>query len=311
MPPVREASSVAGGQTVVRIEHILCPVDFSDVSAKAYRYAQSIACHYHAKLILQNVVEVWQYPSGDFVKSPQYYDDFRYALISNAQGELQRFMDLCGGVEPECLVEAGTAADAILYLARDRNINLVVMGTHGRRGFDRLMLGSVTERVLRYSPCPVLAIPQKEPAGNSMTADPIRVQRILCCVDFSTSSQPTVDHALSVAEAYGAELTVLHVMENLPESTNVAIETDAVVDKIQKMLAASTLPSTRVHTEVRLGRAYREILNFAAQSQTDLIVTGMRGRNSLDLAVFGSTTYRVIQLYPGPVLTIPVPAARG
>ena len=306
MASLKGPNSVAGGQSAVRIERILCPVDFSDVSAKAYRYAQSIACHYHAKLILQNVVEVWQYPSGDFVRSPQYYDEFSQALTSSAEGELRRFVDLCGGVEPECLVEANTAADAILCLVRARAISLVVMGTHGRRGFDRFMLGSVTERVLRYSPCPVLAIPQKDPVGNGMTGDSIHVRRILCCVDFSTSSQQTVNHALSVAEAYGAELTALHVMDNLPEFTNVAIETDAVVDKLQKLLATSTLPAAKVHLEVRLGKAYREIVNFAAQDQSDLIVTGARGRNSMDLAVFGSTTYRIIQLYPGPVLTIPL-----
>lgn len=309
MAPVSSSSSVADGGSV-RIERILCPVDFSDVSAKAYRYAQSIACHYHAKLILQNVVEVWQYPSGDFVRSPQYYDEFSQALTSSAEGELQRFVDLCGGVEPECLVEASTAADAILCLARARDISLVVMGTHGRRGFDHLMLGSVTERVLRYSPCPVLAIPQKDPAGNATTGDSIHVRRILCCVDFSTSSQQTVNHALSVADAYGAELTALHIMDDLPESTNVAIETDAVVARLQRMFTASTLPRERVHLEVRVGKAYREIVNFAAQDHSDLVVTGACGRNSLDLAVFGSTTYRIIQLYTGPVLTIPVQTPR-
>jgi len=117
---------------------------------------------------------------------------------------------------------------------------------------------------------------------------------------------PKVDHALSVANAYGAELTILHILDNISESADIAKKTDAVVDKLQKLLPPSAVGSGKVHLEVRLGKAFREILNFAAENRSDLVVSGVRGRDSLDLAVFGSTTYRVIQRYPGPVLTVPI-----
>ena len=308
MPPITGTDAVLGGGTAVQIERILCPVDFSDVSAEAYRYAQSIACQYSAKLILQHVVELWQHPSCYYQTELEYYEQFRETLVSNAERELRQFVDLCGGVQPECVVEESMAADAILCLARARAASLIVMGTHGRRGFDHLMLGSVAERVLRHAPCPVLAVPTKRPDqdGKSSAAGPVDVRRILCCVDFSEHSQRALQHSVSVANAYSAELTILHVLDNISDSAEVVKETDAAMDKLQQWVAPSALDPARVHLEVRLGKAYREILDLATEKQLDLIVTGVRGRHSLDLAAFGSTTYRVIQFHPGPVLTVPI-----
>jgi len=308
VPQITETESVLDSGTAVRVERILCPVDFSDVSAEAYRYAQSIACRYSAKLFLQHVVELWQHPSCYYQTELEYYEQYRETIVSNAQDQLRQFADLCGGVQPECLVEESMAADAILCMARARAINLIIMGTHGRRGFDHLMLGSVTERVLRHAPCPVLAVPAKRPeqSGNGHAAGPVDVRRILCCVDFSQHSQRALQHAISVAEAYSAQLTILHVLENISDSAEVVKETDAALNRLQQWVVPSALDPARVHLEVRLGKAYREILDLAAETQADLIVTGVRGRNSLDLVVFGSTTYRVIQLHPGPVLTVPI-----
>ena len=302
MPLLGEVESGPVAQTAVQVERILCPLDFSEVSAKAYRHAQSIACHYRAKLIVQHVVELWRHPEGDFATKPEYFDEFRDALISKARGKLEQLFESCGGIQPECVVEESTAPDAILAVAKARGVNLIVMGTHGRRGLDHLMLGSVTERVLRHAPCPVLAVPGPD-AGQC--GDPVEVRRILCCVDFSTPSRRALEYALSVAAAYDADLTLLHVL-GTAESEDLGRELNASLDKLRHWVAPSAFPEAGLHLEVRLGKAYREILNFAAEKRSDLIVTGVRGHNSLDLAVFGSTTYRVIQLYSSPVLTVTI-----
>ena len=301
MSSTAKTESVIGGEADIAIERILCPVDFSEVSVTAYRYAHSISSRYHAKLILQHVVEFWRHQSC--------YCQVE-TLISDTKDQLQRFADKPGGVQPECIVEESAAAlEPILSLARARAVSLIVMGTHGRRGFDHLVLGSVTERVLRHAPCPVLAIHGKHPdeSGNSPAADSVRVRRILCCVDFSAHSQRALNHALSVARAYGAQVSVLHVLDNISaESPDLGEEMNASRDKLQNLVGPSAVSSTKIHLEVRQGEAYREILKFAAEKQSDLIVTGVRERKSLDLAVFGSTTYRVIQLHLGPVLTVPI-----
>jgi nucleotide-binding universal stress UspA family protein len=308
MDPVTNTETTVSAKTGVRIERILCPVDFSEASLNAYRHAQSIARRYGAKLFAQYAVELWQYPSSDFSISAEAYEEFRRALISKGEDALQQFAETCGGLQPECIVQESTAADAILSFAKTHAISLIVSGTHGRRGFDHLMLGSVTERVLRHAACPVLAVRQEAPDSNKQGAadDPVRIRRILCCVDFSANSRRGLEYALSAADAYDAEVSILHVLDNIPESADVAKETDAAMENLEKLFPPDAPRSSKTHLEVRLGRAWQEILKFATEEQSDLIVTGVRGRNSLDLAVFGSTTYRVMQLAPVPVLTVPI-----
>jgi len=307
MDPVTDAERTGGAPAGKRIERILCPVDFSEASVKAYRYAQSIAEHYGAALIVQHVVELWQHPSGYYTVSLELFEQFRSALMVNAQSELKEFMAKSRGIQPECTVQEGVAADEILFLAQERAISLIVLGTHGRRGFDHLMLGSVAERVLRHSSCPVLTVRHTAPDSGTpgATDDPVPIRRILCCVDFSAHSKRSLEYALSAADAYGAEVSVLHVLDKVSNSADVAQETDAAMAKLEEVCPPAASDSSKVHLEVRLGKPYQEILNFASELPADLIVAGVRGCNSLDLEVFGSTTYRVIQLGPDPVLTVP------
>jgi len=309
MNPEKDVETLVGARPDIRIERILCPVDPSDVSAMAYRYAQSIAAHYHASLIVQKVIEYSQYVFASYTPSMPAFVEFSESLVADGLAALHRFVDGSGGtIQPECIVQANfSAADAILSLAETRAISLIVMGTHGRRGFDRLMMGSVTERVLRHASCPVLAVRPAAPGSNYPGApdEPVPIRRILCCVDFSAHSQRALEYALSAADTYSADVTVLHVLDPVSQSADVAQETDAAMANLAKLLPPGS-SSTKTHLEVRLGEAYREILDLGSEMQADLVVTGVRGRNSLDLAVFGSTTYRVIQLGPGPVLTVPV-----
>ena len=308
MDPVTNAETLVGGGTGARIERILCPVDFSEVSVKAYRYAQSIAGRYRAALVVQHTVELAQYVCAIYAPSVELFEEFRQSQIANARQELQQLSVTSSGIQPECVVQEGAAADAILRLAQERAMSLIVLGTHGWRGLDHLMLGSVTERVLRHAPCPVLAVRPTAPGSSDQgaTDEPVLIRRILCCVDFSAHSRRALEYALSAADACDAEVTVFHVLDNISESADVGKETEAAMKNLEKLCPPAAPGSTKTHLEVRLGKAYQEILKFASEMQADLIVTGVRGRNSLDLAVFGSTTYRVIQLGPSPVLTVPI-----
>jgi nucleotide-binding universal stress UspA family protein len=306
--PDPNAKALIGARTEPRIARILCPVDFSQFSGRAYDYAQSIAVHYRATVVVQHVVELWQHPCADYSVSAHVYEDFRRKLTADGQNDLQQFVDRSGGNPPERIVQEGVAADAILLLVRERAIDLVVLGTHGRRGFDHLMLGSVTERVLRNATCPVLAVCQTAPVLSKGDASDgsVRIGRILCCVDFSVHSERAVEYALSFADAYGAEVTILHVRDGMSNSEEIGTATARTIESLEKLIPLSARSSTKIHFAMRLGKAYSEILQFASEAQSDLIVTGVRGRHALDLAVFGSTTYRVIQLGHCPVLTVPI-----
>jgi len=106
MNPVTEVETLVGKRPDIRIERILCPVDPSDVSAAAYRYAQSIAAHYHASLIVQKIIEYSQYVSASYTPSMPVFVEFSESLVADGLAALHRFVNGCGGIiQPECIVQ--------------------------------------------------------------------------------------------------------------------------------------------------------------------------------------------------------------
>jgi len=291
---------------MLKINRILCPIDFSEFSAKAYDYAQSLAWHYKASLLLEHVLDpLAPYP---YYAVPGAYVEICRQLRSNAEQQLEEFAKTHTrpGVQPECSVHEGAVATVILELAEVQDVGLIIMGTHGLRGIDRVLLGSVTDKVLRKAHCPVLAV--RKPAHDLVTQsgipDVIPLQRILCCTDFSDPSEQALEYAVSLAREYEAELTLLHVLEGVADSADVENEIAKAMENLEKQLSPETHTNCKVKTLVRIGNPYQQILELALESRTDLIVVGVRGRNAFDLAVFGSTTYRVVQLGPCPVLVV-------
>jgi len=292
---------------MLEIKRILCPIDFSEFSVRAYRHALSLAEHYQAKLVAQNVVEVWRHPSASFAASASLYTEYCQSLAGYAAEQLEKFAKdhAQNEVQPELVVQEGTAADAILSFAEAQKADLIVMGTHGLRGFDRLMLGSATDRVMRRAPCPVLAVREPPPgsAGAGQQRHTHHLNRILACTDFSPNSEQALDYALSATAEYAAELTVLHVLEEVHSAAKADEAVAAANERLEQLIPPERRKELKIKTAVRIGKAYPQIVQFAVETQIDLVTMGVRGRGSLDLAVFGSTTYRVMQLGPCPVLT--------
>lgn len=290
-----------------KLERILCPIDFSDFSTRAYAYASSLARQSGAKLFVQHVVEMWQYPSSGFVPTADEYEKFCKAMRIQSRERLRSFMASCtgDGVEAEPVTSEGAAADCILSFAMQHEVNLIVMGTHGLKGFERLMLGSVTEAVLRKAACPVLAVPMLPPDRVASTAsgDAVRLRKILVCTDFSKSSKEAMDFVISVAEEYDAELTVVHVLEGI-SIAGCAEETAIAYKHLDQLLPGHEGPGSRIGTAIRIGRAFREISKLAQEIPADVVIMGAHGRNSADSVFFGSTTYRVLQSAICPVLAV-------
>jgi nucleotide-binding universal stress UspA family protein len=191
--------------------------------------------------------------------------------------------------------------------------DLLVLGTHGRSGFQRLFLGSVTEKVIRKATCPMLVVPPRAP--DVLVGAPVRFRRILCPVDFSESSLHALAYALDLAAEADAHLTLLHVVELPP----VLIDEPTTPDLLSRVREAAAADARRrlhalipesartyctVETAVVEGRAYREILRYAIERQSDLLAMGVHGRGALDLQVFGSTTHHVIRASACPVLIV-------
>jgi len=289
------------------IERILCPIDFSQPSVLAYQYAQSVGRHFKAPVLLQHVID-WQTPAYPCLDVPAAYEETRGTLRAHAVQQLQEFAKShtyqC--VQTECVVQDGAVTDSILGLAEEKAVNLIVMGTHGWRGFDHLALGSVTGKVLRKARCPVLAVrkPAHDFANLAGVPELAEIQRILYCTDFSEHSEQAWDHAVPLAAEYHAELTLLHVLEDIPSSSDIEGETAKALERLEEQIPSWVRENVVTKPVVRIGKAYQQIIQLASEAQTDLVIVGVRGRHALDLPVFGSTTYRVVQSGPCPVLVV-------
>jgi nucleotide-binding universal stress UspA family protein len=195
----------------------------------------------------------------------------------------------------------GAPATVILERARELPADLVIIGTHGRGGFDRWVLGSVAEKVLRKAPCPVLTV-----SGSAQAAEPRSLfKKILYACDFSVSSLAGLDYALSLAHEADARLTLLHVLEWLliNDQRRASLETEAL-ERLREAVPTSTKEWLQTEEIVTEGRAYREILSIAQERDADLIVMGVQGRGALDVMFFGSTAHHVVRQAACPVLTV-------
>ncbi len=292
----------------LKIKLILCPIDFSEFSVSAYQHALSVAEHYEAKLVAQHIVELWRHPSFDFAASAGLYEESLQALRESGKEQLQEFVKkhTQDEIQPELVVQVGLAADSILSFAQSQETDVIVMGTHGRRGFDRLMLGSVTDRVMRRAPCPVLAAskPYDSAAAGKEWGHVHHLSRILFCADFSENSQRALKYAISATAEYDAELTLLHVLEEVPGPAETEEAIARATEQLDRLIPPEGRKSLKIKTAVRIGKPYAQIIQLALEAQIDLVSMGVRGRGALDVAVFGSTTYRVMQLGSCPVLAV-------
>jgi len=294
------------------IQRILCPIDFSEFSTRAYRHALSLAEHYKAKLVALHVVELWKYPYADYAAAAGGdYDNLRRLLRGGGKEHLQEFVrqHVHKKISPELAICEGRAPDSILSFAQRENMDLIVMGTHGRRGFDRLILGSATDRVMREASCPVLAVshpPHDAVAAGEKGTYVHYLNRVLLCTDFSENAGQALDYAISVTEEYDAELTLIHVVEEKLSRAKKQEALATVTERLEKLIPAEKRKAVNTKMLACVGKPYQQIVEYSKKAQIDLVAMGARGSGALDRAIFGSTTYRVIQLGPCPVLAVHV-----
>ena len=199
---------------MIEFKQIICPVDFSESSVRAFAHAAAIARWYDAQLTVLHVVPTFEpiQVRGDLGDPVRVVTPMPREQVLE---EMSRTLDLAA-VSPRAtpIAESGDPQTTIVDQAVSKKADLIVMGTHGRRGFKRLLLGSVTEAVLREAPCPVLTVPPHAPAGVS---EAVTFKRILCPIDFSPSALQALGFALDLARQADGRVTLLHVVEWLAE----------------------------------------------------------------------------------------------
>ena len=311
---------------MLTIDRVLYPTDLTPGAARAFPQAAALAEWHDAELHILNVAGRHDHryeemkahfplettrlqamltdedasPDGGTPEAGE-----AGAQDSGATGDPPaRLPDLASLTIVQEQVEGAAPADQIVAYADDADIDLIVMGTHGRRGVERLMIGSVAEDVVRTAPCPVFTI-----RNESEVAPGRAVHRILVPIDFSDASDAAIAHARELALTYGAQIDLLHVVEEViyPSSYGVepaSIPTAEVVDRVEEALAGlarEEIGYEHVTVKAVPGYAPTEILDYADDHDVDLIVIATHGRSGLDRMLLGSVTERIVRRAPGPV----------
>jgi nucleotide-binding universal stress UspA family protein len=291
---------------------ILCPIDFSEHSARALRYAAAIAKRSDARL------------HAIYVNDPMLVAAAAVALndrelVSFALAELRTFVASAvptsrAGAAISCSVETGDPARLIALAAQRLKCDLVVMGTHGLSGVDKLLIGSTTERMLRRTSVPVLAVPPSASGAGRKSAPPRSWPgpAILVPVDLRDESERDVRDAEKIARAFGAKLVLVHVVSQFQAPPWYRADASAGsrirVTKAQRELESlAEVVGRGVATESRVltGNTPDEIAALAAEKRIGLIVMHLRKGPGFFGSRAGSIAVHVLRHAVTPVLALP------
>ena len=300
----------------MEIARILCPVDFSECSRRALDQAIAIARWSGARVSALYVHRLSMpiLTAAPFVGPEALRPDL---LTDSERTDLERALsdwvaeDARAGVPVDTLLdEHVNVSRMIVSRAGALRADLITMGTHGRTGFSRFVLGSVTEKVLRTAGCPVLSVPPLAP--DAVPRSPVAYQRIICPIDFSEGSARALEYAAAIAQLAHARLTIVHIIELPPDvgeppRPDLAEYRAVRFEQARKALQMATAPLQCACEKQELllaGRPTREILRLANEVQADLIVMDVQGRGAADRLLFGSVTQQVVRAAACPVLTL-------
>lgn len=297
----------------MRIRKILWPTDFSACAGAALSHAIYVAHRHGAALELLHVVVLHDHDPFH----PTYHFPDREAIFqrleSLAAAGMKEQLSAHDGAAlaiGEHQTRAVDAAPDILRFAADRDVDLIVMGGHGRRGLRRFVLGSVAEEVVRLARCPVMTVREQDPPR------PPGIRRIVAPVDFSEHGAAAFKAALAIARIHGAELDLLHVVEapvyrQYHEPRSAAAGSTSLVDRARRSLERFILETEEPEVPTRMqaveGIAAPSITAYAARTGADLIVIATHGLTGLEHFLLGSIAEKVVRTAVCPVLTLKGP----
>jgi nucleotide-binding universal stress UspA family protein len=312
IPLAENGSSDAKDQEevpMIQIKKILCPIDFFPASLKAFDYALKLAANYEAGIFALHVVSPIVPTFYDF---PLNLSEYTGALQKQSRHELAKL-----GKKAEKLnvpfrseVVIGSTDAEIHKALKKSNSDFVIMGTHGRKGLERWILGSEADRMIRSCPVPLLTLG----AAKGTRSSPPAIRSILVTTDFSEGTADALKYAFSLAQECQARLTLLHVVDQVTVESSVksSLPTiDAIRGQLEKVIPDDVRPWCDVKTRVEVGMPYRTILAIQKSEKADLLVMNVHGKSLIDRALLGSTAERVVRAAVCPVLLIPPVARKG
>jgi nucleotide-binding universal stress UspA family protein len=273
---------------------IIVPIDFSQTSKVALRAAADQAAHSKATLLVLHVLPVLI--GGRFLPNT--------SLRKTAQHDLQVLCQkYARHVQHKFFIDEGSAFQVICKTAESERADVIMMSTHGYTGYKHTLLGSTTERVIRYAPCPTFVI------GAHIRSPRATFKNILVPVDFSRSTKPLIKFTQKFAKAYNARISLLHVVElplyppqEGPSMDSLKKEMQIQARRKIKTLAKSIPAKMLGSVNIRVGDAFDEIAAEGRSKKSDLILISTHGYTGIQHMLLGSTTEKVLRSSPCPVL---------
>ena len=279
--------------STMALQRILVPTDLSDFAGNALRWADMLRRRLGAQLTLVYANE--PYIPFDPIEGPAAYllqnePEFRERLIQELRDHVQLHLPDIGQAAETVILDKAPA-QAILETAESIDADLIVMGTHGRTGWRRALLGSVAEKVVHHTDRPVLCIPSDAPPS---------IGKILCPVNFTPIARVALEQAALLAETFDAELLIVHVTDAIDHASDVAGEFSAWIEPHVRNRCRYT------HL-LASGNAAEETIRMAHDAHADLIILGAQHKRFADATVLGTTTERVIRFAKRAVWVVVAP----
>jgi nucleotide-binding universal stress UspA family protein len=283
----------------VALDRILFATDLSDISLSALPLVSTIAHKYHSQVLLTHI---WT-PLPSTMATPKTSSGLQRMQEQDAECAAETLLAnrYLAGLPVKLVVECGEPAEEINRVAREQDIDLVVVTTHGRTGFRHLLMGSVAEELFRSLPCPVLTV---GPNISKSLLEQNEIGEILFPTDLSDQSCTVFPYLNSLASEYRAALTLLHVLP-VETATNpdARLLAEPLRKQMQNMFASSIDPRCKAKFQIDFGDTVERILDQAKNRNADLIGLGVRKMAEITTHFRNTVAYRIILQSNCPVLT--------
>ena len=297
---------------MISLKKILVPVDFSEPSKKAVTYGLTLARQFNASLTIIHIVPE---STALLYAVPAQLLEIEKGQYAKAAAEIRNLVpsEYAAKSSVQTIVKIGNIERELLGIVGDEAIDLVVMGTHGRRHLSRWFIGSVTEHMLRHVPVPVLTVSHVEAEKHAIGL--VSLQRILYATDLSESSTIGLKYAVELARGTGAKLTVMHVVDDEDRmlwGPTVITHLDRgkliaeLRQKLEDLVKAEKAPGIETETLLVEGKPFQKIVQIAEDRDMDIIVLNLQSKSMVERALLGSTAERVVRLARTTVLSVPV-----
>ncbi|MFK7845545.1 MAG: universal stress protein [Rhodothermales bacterium] len=296
-----------------RIARILVTHDFSEGSKLALDYGIEYAMENGAQLHFMHVEVLHDalVSTGEEnkTKGQVLYEKLRGDILKSIEKQSYRYADLKG--IRYTVARDVAAAPAIVAYGKEHNIDLIIMGTHGRRGLKHKLLGSVTEEVIRFAPCTVFAV--REQTGFKSLEQHLNL--ITVPIDFSDHSRAALSYAKELAAEFDATLNLVHVVEEKVHPIFHAAGVFSVYDmhpeieetvlaELKKMVETTKGPGVPIEYSILRGNPAAELVRWTEEKGGDLVVISTHGLAGIDHAILGSVTEKIIRRAPCPVIVV-------